>query len=168
MSTPPGRDSAPAADPRRDTTKRTYGFAEWPGRDGAPLSGLFLPEHRELPGLTFDRRHPLPDTRAFLDQLVGPSGQYVSVWVHQYPTAGDAHEALVDQLLTSMAPRLPRCTERGLEAIGDVCFCGLADPVASVLFVRANVLVTVEDLGDTHAAVTEVATELDRQITLST
>ncbi|CAM4044851.1 hypothetical protein KIPE111705_37845 [Kibdelosporangium persicum] len=154
-----------AEDLRRGTVKRVHGFDDWPGRDGPPLAAEFLPDHSELRPLTFIRRDALPDAgRAFIDHLSGPPGTSVAVRLRQYPTAADAHEALVDVLTMVMAPRLPHCAERGAEPVGDVCFCGLAEPIETTFFVRANVLVRIHNTGERPVAVTALAAALDRQI----
>jgi hypothetical protein len=155
-------DAQSSHDTHRETLKQAYGFAEWPGRDGTPAVGVFLPEHEALEGLTLETRVPL-GTRAYVDRLAGPPGNRVALWVHQFETAADAQEGLVDQLQSAMAPGLPRCAERGIE-VGDVSFCGLADPVDTILFTRGNVLIRVQSIGDEDVSVTDVAIEVDRQI----
>jgi hypothetical protein len=153
---------APAA--RRAAVKRVHGFDSWPGRERPAHAGKFQPALDRLSGLVHVERTALPGMRhAFIDQLEGGEGTQVAVRVIQYASAADAHEGLVDVLERSMAPRLPSCAERGIE-LGDVCFCGYADPIDVVMFVRGNVLVRVESVGTRPASVVEAASELDRQL----
>jgi hypothetical protein len=145
--------------------KGQHGFEDWPGADAAPLPRRFLPDLDRIPGYSHERRSALPGLRgAFIDHFGedGGSGR-ISVRVIQYESARDAHEGLVDVLEYSMAPRLPRCEERGLD-LDDPCFCGYGDPLDFVVFARANVLVRVESIGQEPVAVAEVAAELDRQL----
>jgi len=152
-------------DQDRSEVKQRYGFADWPGRAGRAAAGLYLPDHALLAGLPFDRRVPFSGTgRAFIDLLAGPDGARVALWIQHYDTILDAHEGLVDVLATSMAPRLPDGADRGLGEIGDVAFGGMTEPVTAVFFVRGNVLVRAESIGERPIAIAAVAAEIDRQI----
>ncbi|KRV47892.1 hypothetical protein AQ490_05925 [Wenjunlia vitaminophila] len=150
----------------RRTAKEVHGFDDWPGRDAPALPAPFLPDYGVLDDLALEHRGRMPNTRhAFVDKLTGAAGTRVAVWVHQYPTPADAQEGLVNVLERSMLLRLPSCAERGMEPVGDVCFCGSADPIGFVVFTRASVLVRVQSIGDTPVSVTRTAAELDRQVT---
>lgn len=152
-------------DPERSEVEQTHGFDGWPGRDGPALARTFLPDHEVLAGLDLDRRVAFPGIRqAFIDHLTGVPGTRLALWVRQYETAAEAHAGLIDVLSVSMAPRLPTCAERGLGGIGDVCFCGPTDPIDTVYFARANVLIRVQSIGETWMPVTDTAAEIDRQI----
>lgn len=162
------RDPDTSGDTHRSELKQRYGFEQWPGGDSRSLPVVFLPQPHALGGFTHERRHSLPGgPQAFLDHLAGPPGTRLALWVQQYNTVRDAREGLVDVLRLSMAPRLPSCQERGFGDVGDVCFCGVTDPVDVIFFVRANVLLRVESIGDTPVPVWDVAIELDRQIITS-
>ncbi|MFL6111946.1 MAG: hypothetical protein ACJ786_11420 [Catenulispora sp.] len=154
-----------AGEPHHAEVKRRYGFDGWPGRDGRTTAGPFLPDHTSLAGLTLDRRVPFPGTRqAFIDHLNTGNGARVALWIRRCDTVLAAHEALVEVLATSMAPRLPSCAERGVGPIGDVAFCGVTDPVSAIYFTRGNVLVRVENIGPHPTPVASTAAEIDRQI----
>jgi hypothetical protein len=75
----------------------------------------------------------------------------------------DAHESLIDVVMTYMAPRLPRCETLGLE-LGDICFGSHGDVNLSVIFARFNILVEIKNAGTEPTAVDEFARAVDRII----
>jgi hypothetical protein len=72
----------------------------------------------------------------------------------------DAHESLIDVVMTYMAPRLPRCETNGLE-IGDICFGSHGDVNLSVIFARFNILVETKNAGTEPTSVDEFARAVD-------
>lgn len=158
MPDPEDQDRAGRDDPLRAALKRAYDFERWPGREGAALTAPFLPRYDAVPGLVFEQRHPLT-RHVFVDNLTGKGGARAAVWVEQAESIGEARESLLDLLQRAMEP-LPRCAEKLGENIGDVCFCGSG----GLYWVRANVMVRVENIGAVPLAVGEIAAALDHQI----
>jgi hypothetical protein len=150
---------------RRDVVKSQHEFDAWPGAEAKPLQRPFLPALDRIPDYQHEARSAIPGLRgAFTDHFAQQSGDgLVSVRVIQYESAGEAHEGLVDVLEDSMAPQLPSCADRGLD-LREPCFCGTGDPIEFLIFARANLVVRVESIGQEPVDVTEVATELDRQL----
>ena len=72
----------------------------------------------------------------------------------------DAHESLIDVVMTYMAPHLPRCETKGLE-VGDICFGSHGDVNLSVIFVRFNILAETKNAGTEPISVDEFAREVD-------
>jgi hypothetical protein len=72
----------------------------------------------------------------------------------------DAHESLIDVVMTYMAPRLPRCESKGLE-VGDICFGSHGDANLSVIFARFNILAETKNAGTEPVSVDEFAREVD-------
>lgn len=149
---------------RREELKHRYGFDDWPGRGQDRDVRGFLPEVARLEGYALERRLPVPGTRfKFMDRFAAAGGAQIAVRVSEYPTGAEAHDGLIDLLQLTMAPELLSCSERGLE-IGDVCFCGLAEPTGTIFFGRANLVLWIESVGDQPSSVVELATALDGQI----
>lgn len=157
-----------ASDDFRDVVKERYGFETWERPELAVSPPPYLPELTALEGFRHLERVPQSRSRhSFTDVLEGSDPEVrLGVTISQFDGAEQAQEALVTLLTYSMAPRLPRCEERGLR-LGEVCFCGFDDPATSVWFTRGNVLVQVENFGTREIAVGAVAEELDRQVVMA-
>jgi hypothetical protein len=119
----------------------------------------FVPQQDDLPEFTHERRRALPDHRnAYIDLYRQRSDSQVrfSVSVIEYSSPEEAHEGLVDFLTTVMAPTLPSAAEKGIE-VGDVGFAGYAQVQTGVSFVKDNVFIRVESVGEKAASVKVIA-----------
>lgn len=94
----------------------------------------------------------------------GKTDAGIMVVVKQMPSVKDAHEALVDVLETSMAPRLIPAEERDL-AVGHIAFVGYDPAVDAIHFVRGSTLITINNTGGEIIPVGEIAEEIDHQLT---
>ncbi len=150
-------------DERREQVKERYGFASWLGREAAGPA-RFAADPHQLPRVRFEERVAMPGGRTYIDYLTHeqPGGR-IAVTIAGHADAVAAQEALIDVLAHSMALRLPSCGERGIE-VGDVCFCTAGEPLLRIYFVRVNVLVRVESVGEVPVSVTDVAAAVDAQI----
>jgi hypothetical protein len=83
------------------------------------------------------------------------------VKLFEHASVPEAHEALVDLLMSSMAPSLPPCAEVGVRA-GDVCFASHGDVQTGVMFARHNVVVHVQSIGGRAVSVAPFAAAIDR------
>ena len=147
--------------------KERYGFDHWRGRDERRLIRRPLPDLSDAE-LEFESREPINgEPYGFIDfyRLRGRPAR-IAVTIVEHPTAAVAHEALLHILALVMAPQLPSCEQRGLNA-GDACFCSLGEMLETVFFVRANVLVRVENAGREQIDLREIVTSLDVQLRLA-
>jgi hypothetical protein len=158
----------PPTDDFWEATRRQYGFDEWPGREALVPAARspFLPRAAEFQEFTFDHRSALPDARnAYIDHYrhASDGDAWIAVTIAEYETPQDAHEGLIRILAHSMAARLPRGQEQGLN-IGDISFCGFGELIDKLFFVRQNLLVGVESVGPKPVSVVDFAATLDAQI----
>jgi hypothetical protein len=146
--------------------KERYGFDDWRGRDER-LIRKPLPELRDA-DLELESRDPIDgEPYAFIDfYRLRSRPARIAVTIVEHPSVSVAHEALLHILALVMAPQLPSCEERGLR-IGDACFCSLGEMLEIVFFVRANVLVRVENVGREQVDLRDIATRLDELLRLA-
>jgi len=163
-------DATDPLDQHRRSIKERYDFAAWPAAEPIAAGAGAVPravvlDPAAVPGMAHEERVPLPEPGAWVDRFTDASGiaGRIGVWLRHLATPQDAREALIDELATSMAPQLPRCSEHGLE-LGDVCFCSTAAPPDMVLFVRGHVLVKVKALDEPGTPVGDVAAAVDAQV----
>lgn len=160
------------ADAYRDEVKQNYEFSEWAGqtKEGsrevrlsdfglAPQSfeGWHLVEKEDLPVSQRQRRI----VRYIFNS--GGKGQRLISTIYECNSVIDAHETLIDVVMTYMAPKLPRCGEKGLE-IGDICFAGASEMNVSVIFARFNILTEVQSVGPEPVSVDAFARRTDEMI----
>lgn len=162
----------PDDDRIHDSVKQRYRFDQWDGTSAASSRPVaeFAPDLRaEHPTLILERRMPLPeDGRNFTDHYFDGSDNSVRflVSIHRSGSAEQARESMVRELLLTMETKLPACSERGI-AVGEVCFCDFEQPVVHIVFVRRNVFVRIDSIGEKPASVAQLATTVDRQIAAS-
>lgn len=158
----------------RERVKANYKFSEWAGKtregDREARMADFLIRSDELQGWRLEEKEELsPSDRqrhivryVFKPAREGGGGRLVST-VFECSSVLDAHETLIDVVMTYMAPDLPRCEAKGLE-VGDICF-GSHGPVnLSVIFARFNILVEVKSTDPEAAPVDEFARGVDSLI----
>src|SRR5262245_39185978 len=156
----------------RNQVKTNYEFSTWAGRtrEGGPdvhltdvrigpdeLKGWKLEESEQLPGPGQQR-----ETRYIFASPENNKRRLVLTATECTSTL-EAHESLIDVVLTYMAPRLPRCETRGLE-LGDICFGSHGDVNLSIIFARFNILVEIKNAGTEPTSVDEFARAVDRII----
>lgn len=157
----------------RNQVKTNYEFSAWAGRtkDGADfqlskidlssqdVEGWRVEESEELPATERQRRV----VRYIFNSSGKPGGQRLIVTVFECNSVNDAHESLIDVVMTYMAPSLPRCATRGLE-IGDICFGSHGDVNLNVIFARFNILVEIKSATPGPTPVDSLARSLDSLI----
>ncbi len=134
-------------------------------RRSAPPIGPFTLAAENLSGIELVRRKPDPtDGSRYTDTYRTPDGAYVLVTIQRTRDSRAAHESLLHFLANSMAERLPRAQERGVE-LGDTAFANLAQPPTSIAFVRRNMFIKIA-LADAAAKadVARIAVAIDEQI----
>ncbi|HXT62410.1 MAG TPA: hypothetical protein VN696_05175 [Pyrinomonadaceae bacterium] len=151
----------------REEVKQNFGFSEWAGQTkeadrevrSLDLQTMTVPiaEHEDLPTSSRQRR-----IVRYIFGSAGKGGQLVSM-IYECNSTMDAHETLIDVVMTYMAPKLPRCGEKGLE-IGDICFAGASETNVSVIFARFNILAEVRSVGQEPVSVDALARGLDELI----
>lgn len=144
--------------------KERYGFDHWRGRDEGRLIRNLRPDLSPA-GLEFESYERISgEERGFIDFYRMPHRPVrVAVTLVEHPTVLDAHESLLRILALVMAPQLPSCEKRGLNA-GDACFCSRGERLDKVVFVRANVLVRVENAGRERIDLADVTLLIDQQL----
>jgi hypothetical protein len=93
----------------------------------------------------------------------GTKDRRIITTVFECKSVDDAHETLIDVVMTYMAPNLPRCETRGL-TIGDICFGSHGEVNLSVIFARFNILVEVKSATPEQTLVDEFARTVDSLI----
>lgn len=154
----------------REQVKKNYEFSEWAGQtkagdrnvrltdfevDTARFEGSLV-EKEDLPVSSRQRRV----VRYMFD--FGGKGRLV-LTTYECSSVVEAHESLIDVVMTYMARKLPRCGEKGLE-IGDICFAGHGDSNLAVIFARFNILTEVQSVGPEPVSVDAFARRVDEMI----
>lgn len=156
----------------RNSVKAAHEFASWTSRlsvRDAPLLQPFLLTPNAVGGFDFVSREAVAGVASaftgYCDDYRSRADPNVmlAITILPFPSVAAAHEALVDLLCLSMAPRLLRADTRGVMA-GHIGFVGYGELIDGIYFVRRNILVRVENIGSTLIAVRDVAEEIDRRI----
>ena len=156
----------------RNQVKTKYEFSAWAGRtkEGADFQVTkFAIRPQDLEGWREEQSEELPATKRqrrvvrYVFNSPDPRGQRLIVTVFECNSVNDAHESLIDVVMTYMAPSLPRCETRGLE-IGDICFGSHGDVNLNVIFARFNILVEIKSATPGPTPVDEFARSLDSLI----
>lgn len=161
-------------DAYRDQVKENYEFSTWAGRtkagDGNVRISGFQIEAGDLQGWKLEEKEDLPAsgrhqrvTRYIHSPSRESTSQRYASTVYECNSVLDAHEALIDVVMTYMAPQLPRCETKGLEA-GDICFGSHGEVNLSVIFARFNVLVQIQSTTLGPAPVNSFAAQVDSLI----
>jgi hypothetical protein len=156
----------------RAQVKKNYDFSEWAGqtKEGNGDVGMFdfflatedfkewkLVEQEDLPASTRQRR-----IVRYVFNSGGQGWRLVST-MFECKSVLDAHESLIDVVMTYMARKLPRCGTKGME-IGDICFAGHGDMTVSVIFARFNILTEIQSVGSEPASVDGFARSVDEMV----
>jgi hypothetical protein len=159
-------------DAYRDRVKANYEFSSWAGRTkegaGFELSDFSI-RTQDLEGWLVEQSEELPATGRlrrvvrYVFHSPDASSQRIIVTAFECNSVEDAHESLIDVVMTYMAPSLPRCETKGLE-IGDICFGSHGAVNLHVIFARFNILAQVKSATPGPNAVDGLARSLDSQI----
>jgi hypothetical protein len=159
-------------DPYRQRVKANYKFSDWAGRQTEGDADARVTDLRvrpgELKGWATEAEEELPTAerqRRVVRYVLSPErgGARLVSTLFECPSVADAHETLIDVVMTYMNPFLPRCEERGFE-VGDVCFGSSGPATLLVLFARLNVVVEIQSTTPEGGAVEELARDLDSLI----
>jgi hypothetical protein len=154
----------------RNQVKANYEFSTWAGhtREGTPdvrLTGVRIgPE--QIKGWKLEETEELPAVRQKRELryiYVSPESdgrRRLILTMLECNSALDAHESLIDVVMTYMAPRLPRCQVKGLE-VGDICFGSHGSVNLSVIFTRFNILAETKNAGTEPTSVDEFVRAVD-------
>ena len=158
----------------RNQVKTRYEFSSWAGhvkegdRNARLGDVLVLPivleswrleEHENLP--SFSRQQHV--VRYVYNSARGDGGPRVASTVFSCESVLEAHETLIDVVMTYMAPNLPRCETKGVE-VGDICFGSHGELNLSMIFARFNILVEIKNAGREAVSVNEFAENVDALI----
>ena len=153
----------------REAVKQNYEFSEWAGRTkegtrDVRLSGFALPTRAETLEVAEkeDQTPASRQNRVTRYICVSPPGSHrrIKTTVFECKSVDDAHETLIDVVMTYMARKLPRCETTGL-AIGDICFGSHGEVNLSVIFARFNILVEIKSTTPEPISVDEFARTID-------
>lgn len=157
----------------RNRVKINYEFSTWAGltREGpkdARLTDVRIsPE--QIKGWKLEGAEELPSVRQRRERryiyVASESGgpRRLLLTTLECDSVLDAHESLIDIVMTYMAPSLPRCETKGLE-LGDICFGSHGAVNFSVIFARFNILVEIKNAGTEPVSVDEFARAVDSVI----
>lgn len=163
-----------ANDIYRNRVKENNEFGSWAGRTKAGdrevrITDFVVPAD-VVKGLEREAQEGLPPSarqqriiRYVYSSSREGGGQRLVATIFECKSVNDAHETLIDVVMTYMAPKLLKCENRNLE-IGDICFCGYGEVNLSVIFARFNILAEIKSAGPTPMPVDEFARSLDSLI----
>ena len=156
----------------RNQVKANYEFSAWAGRtkDGADFElADFVIRSQDLQAWREEQSEELPPTKRqrrvvrYIFKSPDERGPRLIVTAFECNSVIDAHESLIDVVMTYMAPSLPRCETRGLE-IGDICFGSHGEVNLNVIFARFNILVEIKSATPGPTSVDEFARSVDSLI----
>lgn len=154
----------------RQQVKTNYEFSTWAGHTREGTADVRLTDVRigpeQIKRWKLEEAEELPAVRQRRERryiYVSPESggrRRLLLTTLECNSVLDAHESLIDVVMTYMAPRLPRCETKGLE-VGDICFGSHGDVNLSVIFVRFNILAETKNAGTEPVSVDEFAREVD-------
>lgn len=153
----------------RNRVKANYEFSTWADQTREGTRDVRLTNVRigpeQIKGWELETAEELPVVRQRRELryiYVSPerSGRRLLLTTLECNSVLDAHESLIDVVMTYMAPSLPRCETKGLE-VGDVCFGSHGDLNLSVIFARFNILAEIKNAGTEPTSVDEFARAVD-------
>jgi hypothetical protein len=158
----------------RNKVKANYEFSSWAGetKEGnrdVRLRDFFI-RSDEIKGWEQEEKEELPPShrqqrvvRYIYTSQREAGSQPLVLTVFECNSVLEAHETLIDVVMTYMAPNLPRCHAKGLE-IGDICFGSHGDVNLSVIFARSNILAEILSASPGRTSVDEFAGNVDSLI----
>lgn len=158
----------------RNQVKANYDFVSWANQAQRSDGGVQVRDFRiaseELEGwklLMTEALRPSERQRRITRYGYGPSGEArgprLILTVLECHSILDAHETLIDMVMTYMAPRLPRFGSEGL-AIGDIGFGSHGTVSVSAIFARFNILVEILRASPEAGSIDEFARGVDALI----
>ena len=154
----------------RNGVKQNYDFSEWAGRTkegdrNVKIRGFMLPpagtlfQVVEKEDLSPSRRQD----RVTRYICVSPPERRIITTVFECNSVEEAHETLIDVVMTYMAPSLPRCETTNL-TVGDICFGSHGDLNLSIIFARFNILTEIKSATPGPTSVDDFAKAMDSLI----
>ena len=157
----------------RERVKQNYDFPAWVGRtkEGGStvrVTGFDLTTKAENRFAVEQKEDLPPSSRQqrvtrYVSTSAQHQGQRFITTIFECKSVTEAHETLIDVVMTYMAPKLPTCETRGLP-IGDICFAGHGEVNLLVIFARFNILVEVKSATPGPTSVDEFARTIDALI----
>jgi len=156
----------------RNQVKANYEFSSWAGhtKEGdreVRITGFRIGAE-EVKGWRLEESEELPSVRElrvlryiYSSDEAGPRRLLLTTF--ECNSVLDAHESLIDVVMTYMAPTLPRCESRELQ-IGDICFGSHGELNLSLIFARFNILAEIKNAGTEPTSVDEFARSVDSLI----
>lgn len=169
----------------RDSRKRQHNYDNWSDRvsseeslhieetsiTGIKVGGLLLREYSsaELPN-RLNRTYLIKSD----DSDRSMEGLFGKLVISECSSVKEAHECIIDYMITCTLPKFPSGKSRGIE-VGDVCFTSIDDPPTGIIFARNNVMVSVslsleglkqplDQYKDLHEKVAGIAKEIANAI----
>jgi hypothetical protein len=153
----------------RDRVKQNYDFYQWANHtkegDGTVrIRGFVLPPAGNIFSVV-EKEDLTPSSRQ--DRVtryicVSRSSRIITT-IFECKSVSEAHETLIDVVMTYMAPKLPKCETTNL-AVGDICFGSHGDQNLSVIFARFNILSEITSATPGPTSVDEFAKAVDSLI----
>jgi hypothetical protein len=157
----------------RNRVKGNYEFSTWAGHTREGAKDVRLTDVRispeQIKGWKLEEVEEFPSVRQRRERryiYVSPESggrRRLLLTTLECNSVLDAHESLIDVVMTYMAPRLPRCETKGLE-LGDICFGSHGHVNLSVIFARFNILAEIKNAGTEPTSVDEFARAVDSVI----
>jgi hypothetical protein len=137
----------------RDSRKRQHNYDNWSDRvsseesfhieettiAGIKVGGLSLSEYSSTKLANRLDRTYLMKSDGSDRSMEGLFGKLV---ISECSSVKEAHECIIDYMITCTLPKFPSGKSRGIE-VGDVCFTSIDDPPTGIIFARNNVMVSV-------------------------
>jgi hypothetical protein len=156
----------------RNRVKANYEFSTWAGQTREGTKDVRLTDVRispeQITGWKLEQAEELPAVRQrrerrYIYASLQSGHRRLLLTTLECNSVLDAHESLIDVVMTYMAPRLPRCETKGLE-VGDICFGSHGDVNLSVIFARFNIVAEIKNAGTESTSVDEFARAVDNVI----
>ena len=156
----------------RERVKQNYEFYQWAnhtkeGNSNVKISGFVLPSRGNVFEVVEKEDLPLSNRQDHVTRYicVSPPGgnRRIITTVFECKSVTEAHETLIDVVMTYMAPKLPKCETKNL-TVGDVCFGSHGDVNLSVIFARFNILSEIAVAIPGSVSVDEIAKAVDSLI----
>jgi hypothetical protein len=156
----------------RNRVKANYEFSTWAGQTREGTKDVRLTDVRispeQITGWKLEQAEELPAVRQrrerrYIYASLQSRHRRLLLTTLECNSVLDAHESLIDVVMTYMAPRLPHCETKGLE-VGDICFGSHGDVNLSVIFARFNIVAEIKNAGTESTSVDEFARAVDNVI----
>lgn len=154
----------------RERVKQNYDFYQWANHtkegDGTvKIIGFALPPTGNIFSV-IEKEDLTPSSRQ--DRVTryiceSPRGRRVITTIFECQSVSDAHETLIDVVMTYMAPKLPKCETTNL-TVGDICFGSHGELNLSIIFARFNILSEIKSATPGSVSVDEFAKAVDSLI----